>query len=238
MDSMSSLLIEFIGIPGAGKSTISKRAVHLMSKDDVCVKQPTYDINNGLSSLVRPFAKIPYVVYESMGIKNTALSTYIKQKGIYHLNFKLLFNWLFVNGVIGWEVGKKQITVLDQGLLQALWSFHLSEPEHTTELFRSVLLSDKFPKSPTLIVCVNVKSKIAKTRLSKREKNPSPVGSDESTPYNPTDAIESYRHIKENVIPSIIKKREDTAVLSLNNNDRSDFDENVKKIYNFAKNKN
>lgn len=228
MDNESSpILLEFVGIPGSGKSKTSHRVVEtLRSQQQRPFWEPTYTISKYSRWSFRQAAKVPYIGYGGVH-KQAVARQYISQKGL-SLNPVLLFNWLFVRGVVEWSVHRNHDTALDQGLIQALWSFRLSEPEDTVAFFRQRLL-EIYPRIRSLIVCVEVSSQTAEVRLAQRGDNRSRVGTGLDASFNTEEAQSAYRYIKD-IVYELVDSRPEVAMLTLRNDDQSDLRSSVESV--------
>lgn len=225
--STSPFFVEFIGPPGAGKSTVARRVCIGLREAGISTRSPVAAINNQLSPAIRPLAKLPYVTYG--GLKTpTLLFEYARQSLPSEFNTPLLFNWLFVFGVTSWNRSQPGVTLYDQGMIQALWSFHLSERNHVVDFYRRKLLAT-YPESSTLLVRIEASSEVIYTRLRSRTINDSRVSPESSAEFTVRDAMRAYETVTE-TIRQLAEVRDQISVLTFQNNNSSDLEVNVQEI--------
>jgi len=226
-ESFSPFLVEFVGIPGSGKSTLSHRVVRTFANMEniSSVNQPTYVINERLPPFLSPVAKLPFAGYGSVH-ENALLEQCISFNHFTFSNLPLLYNWLFVRGVFRWYSTPNRITALDQGLIQALWSLRLSESSDIVSCFRDRLL-EIFPRTPSLIVCVEVSIEAAAKRLANRSANPSRVGPEAS--FTVREAFSAYRYVKD-VVRGLVESRPHAVLCVLPNEEKADLTANVEVV--------
>jgi thymidylate kinase len=220
-------LLEFFGVPGSGKSTISHRVVEALTARENCsVSEPTYAINSR-PSLSQPIAKLPYIGYGAIH-EWKLVRWYATQADPVALSPSLLLNWLFVRGVVEWSLFRSRATALDQGLIQALWSFQLSESADTVSFFRRRLL-EVYPRTSSLVVCVEVSPQTARARLDGRIDNQSRVGPGRKASFEVSEAWEIHQSTKE-VVRELINSRPGAAMLTLRNDAQTDLTANVESV--------
>ncbi len=230
MSKLTPFLIEFVGLPGVGKSTIARRVLAKLEEGEVPAWSPIAEINNKKSPIIRSLAKLPYVFYG--WLRNPALVfDYAMQVRNGRMNKILLFNWLYVHGVVEWYLARPGITVCDQGLIQAVWSFHLSESDHIADFYRRILL-ENYPNHVSLIVQIEASPQIIRSRLGSRAVNDSRVEAEKTATYTVLDAIRAYESVTD-AVRELADSRDAVSVLTLKNNDRSDLKYNVNKIVSY-----
>lgn len=223
----SPFFLEFVGVPGSGKSTISHRVVEALTvREDCSVSEPTYAINGRLS-LSQPIAKLPYIGYGAIH-EWKLVRWYATQAGPVALNPLLLLNWLFVRGVVEWSLFRSRATALDQGLIQALWSFQLSESADTVSFFRRRLL-EVYPRTSSLIVCVEVSPQTARARLEDRIDNQSRVGPGRTASFDVSESSEAYQSTK-GIVRELVNSRPGAAMVTLQNDAQTDLAANVESV--------
>jgi len=227
--SFPPFLVEFVGIPGSGKSTLSHRVVRTFANMEniSSVNQPTYVINERLPPFLGPVAKLPFAGYGSVH-ENALLEQCISFNHFTFSNLSLLYNWLFVRGVFRWYSTPNRITALDQGLIQALWSLRLSESREMVSCFQNRLL-EIFPRTPSLIVCVEVSIETAKERLANRSANPSRVGVGPDASFTVGEALSTYSYIKD-VVRGLVESRPHAVLCVLPNEEKADLTANVEVV--------
>jgi hypothetical protein len=223
----SPFILEFVGVPGSGKSTISQLVVEALIDSRNCwFSEPTRVIGD-LPFPYRLASKLPYAGYGATH-ELALMRWYASHANAVSLNTLLLFNWLFVRGVVEWNVSKKRAIALDQGLIQALWSVFLSESEHTVSFFRRRLL-EVYPRTSSLIVCAEVLPQTANSRLASLVDNQSRVGTDRTASFDTNASWQAYQSTKQ-VVHELVDSRPRTRMMTLQNNNRGDLGGNVMSV--------
>lgn len=126
-----NLRVEFLGLPGAGKSTLSHRLAGLLARRGIAVAQVSYDLAHGPTTGRRRMRKAVHVVRELLrhpiaafgaarAIRNT-------EQPDLATRLKLWFNWLLVLALGRAARRDPRIHLFDQGVLQAVWSIALED---------------------------------------------------------------------------------------------------------------
>jgi len=120
------LSVELIGMPGSGKSTLSRRVAARLQAAGITVAQPSHDLAHGIARWRRLAGKSRHVARELIGHPADALravcavrSTRQRRTGDV---FKMTFNWLLVSRLLRRRPAAREVHLHDQGVLQALWS--------------------------------------------------------------------------------------------------------------------
>jgi thymidylate kinase len=163
--------VEFFGLPGAGKSTLSKRVAEIMSRAGIAVDQPMYVLAHQAPRYKRIAIKSFYVLkglclHPDYTIRSAKAILRTKQNSIADLVL-VLFNWLFVSSFIRHPRSREAVRLLDRGLFQALWSvgFSARQPESLANMFSE--LAPVLPL-PDIVIVVEVEPPIAAQRMSTR----------------------------------------------------------------------
>ncbi len=125
------MIVEFIGSPASGKSTISNY-LHSDLKKDHLVFQPSYEIARAapLKRIIKKSVFILYFVLMHPIQSFTVVKVVVKSSQENILSFlRVTGNILFVCGLITKYRSRAYndaLVLLDQGLIQALWSIQLS----------------------------------------------------------------------------------------------------------------
>lgn len=214
----AAFVVEFVGVPGVGKSTISRRVASRLG-ETYCVDQPTYDINEGLGPRLRPIAKFPYALE---GLFRTKFADVL---GLSAGNVRpsIMFNWVFVVGIVSRRIRPDRVVLLDQGLIQALWSFVFGGTGEVTEGQRRAL-SNVFPETRAIVVLVEASPETVGERLESRPTNPSRVGPDSTTPFSLADAFEAYDEVADTV-NLLVGSWPNASLIRISNEDRDDLED-------------
>ena len=123
------VVVEFLGLPGSGKSSVSHRVGEILAGRGLPVSQPTFTLDHGPGKVRRTLLKSRYVSGEALlhpgeSLRSArALRATGQDSG--RLVFKMLFNWLLVSALIRRSRRVRAVHLLDQGIYQALWSIGL-----------------------------------------------------------------------------------------------------------------
>ncbi|MGH8598868.1 MAG: hypothetical protein ACREXT_19650, partial [Gammaproteobacteria bacterium] len=120
------MLIEFLGLPGCGKSTLSRRLAELMMEQRFVVDETTYDLDHRRRKLGRRCAKLAYLSSFAARNPRSVLSNLLaiartRQSSLADLR-RAGFNWVSILSVVARRQSPSIITVLDQGIAQAIWT--------------------------------------------------------------------------------------------------------------------
>jgi len=129
--SKRQLVIEFIGLPGAGKSTISKQVKEELKERNI-IFDDLFNAGLPMFRLNRTIWKVVHVIKEivSRPVFNLKqISLIFKTKQDTFMDFiKVTVNWIIMNGQIKRKLGTSVIS--DQGIVQAVWSILLTSRQN------------------------------------------------------------------------------------------------------------
>lgn len=216
--------IEFISLPGSGKSTISNSLVMELNKYDLNYNNATFNISrkNKILRVLYKFYFCLIIFFKENAIFKKSLKKIIKtnQKTLVDL-IKVTTNYFYVYGVITDARSKSKKIVLDQGIIQAIWSINYSA---NNRIKLSELLNDNV--QPNYIIQVECKLDIIKERLKKRKKLESRM--EEANFNNYETIINNYNSFIEDVREIISK--ENINIIILKNEVPTDIEKNVQII--------
>lgn len=169
-----TLLVEFFGMPGVGKSVLSNRISEILSANDISVEQNAYFLSHQVGRLKRVSIKLLRVLKEQLfhpkyafvSIK-TILQT--EQKTTVDL-VKVIFNWFFVTSLLRNDKHYDGVRLFDEGIFQALWSIGFSGKKGAIASMAPVF---SLIPLPALIVVPEASLPTIKSRLSGRERHDS-----------------------------------------------------------------
>jgi hypothetical protein len=120
------MLIEFFGLPGTGKSTLSRMAADLLMERGLIVDEMTYDLDHRRPRGQRQLAKLTHLLryaaaHPCRTASDLAKIAATRQATLLDLG-KASFNWIFIASLASQRLASSRITFLDQGVAQALWS--------------------------------------------------------------------------------------------------------------------
>jgi hypothetical protein len=165
------MLIEFLGLPGSGKSTLSRLLAEHFVTCGQQVGEPTYTLAHELSHPARLRAKLRLVgsfiarhphlaASDLLAIRRTRQASPSEAQ-------KLAFNWLYIASLCTDRPASSTVTILDQGIAQAVWSVALSARRKTwLKLLTRIRWCEA--AAPHLVVRVHADPAILAPRLDAR----------------------------------------------------------------------
>ena len=175
-----SVIVEFVGVPGVGKSTLSHQTAKILKSDHSHVAEPIRRVDNR-SGLHRVLSKGRFAVEQALRHPRTALSTTEDLLKIDQTSstdqVRVIFNLQYVSGVMTHAHLNHNVTLLDQGPYQGVWSVGLHSLSDWGYLF------DHFEQflsrtAPDLVVCVDAETDTITDRLANRSGGDTRLSSD------------------------------------------------------------
>ena len=165
------IFVEFIGLPGAGKSTLSHKVARNLVQTGLSVNEATYKIDHGLTPGFRRLRKFGFVLLALVTSPSSSLAL-LREVGRLGQNtvgdtIKIVFNALYLGGIYQYLRGQPGIHFFDQGILQAFWSIGYSAKKNLDVRYVGELVENILPLR-TIVVYVNVSSETAIDRLKCR----------------------------------------------------------------------
>lgn len=124
------MLIEFFGLPGSGKSTLSRHVASLLRARGHHVVETTYNLDHCSQGIGRLWAKSGHVARYTMINPYRAASDLAGVVASHQTATadlaKSAFNWMFISALASHPRSPDRVTLLDQGLAQAMWSIALA----------------------------------------------------------------------------------------------------------------
>ena len=173
-----SLIVEFVGLPGVGKSTLSRRTAVELTSDHSRVTEPISRIDDR-SGLHRIISKGRFAAEHAIRSPRTAFETIrtirATEQPTTTDHVRVSFNFQYVAGVVTRARLALGVTLFDQGPYQALWSIGLRSPIDWGDLL------DRFENplsriAPDLVVLVEADTETIADRLRSREGGDTRVG--------------------------------------------------------------
>lgn len=124
-------IIEFLGLPGSGKTTIANQLARHLCASDVAVLTRSHALADEWLVFQRHLKRARYVISTAMRTPRPFLRALrlIREDGQHSLRatLKVCWNLWCVMGWYGWLSRNHQgMVIVDQGLAQAVWSVRLS----------------------------------------------------------------------------------------------------------------
>lgn len=192
------IIVEFVGLPGVGKTTLSQSVVAELKSQGIDASEPTHKIENRsgfyrVASKAR-FAATALLLDPRSGFNmiQAILSTDQESVSDY---VRVLFNLLYINGIMVSSKPNAKPCLLDQGLYQGLWSVGYRSSHEWNDLLEQ--FGEEPPQViPDLVVFVEAEEATIADRLRERSKD--------DTRFTPgSEAFErglnGYEHLKSHV---------------------------------------
>ncbi len=163
------MIVEFIGLPGVGKTTLSRSVAVDLKSREISVYHPNYKCDI-YSTPRRVTSKARFVIQNLRTNPRLSLTMMQKvvQSGQKSLDdfARVLFNIYYILGLTNSFDSRSGITLLDQGIYQARWSVGLQSTQPIAEVIKRV----DIPKNlaPDLVVFVEATDATIANRLTNR----------------------------------------------------------------------
>lgn len=161
------VIAEFVGLPGAGKSTIAHGVARELRCRGVPVSEPTYDVDHRVPRGVRARRKLRQALRgagrdAACGSRELRALIASGQPTARDL-LSVAVNWFYVTEVVRRCAAGAGVHLLDQGVLQALWSIAY-RARHRDRLLRdgSHVLGAAIPERLTVVVVEGHRATIAR----------------------------------------------------------------------------
>ena len=237
-DTNSPVLVEFVGVPGGGKSTLARELACDLRADSLPVRTPVSEVNTIESRIHRVQRKSTIIARYALRHPRRTVGWIRTVRrlsgGVRRDTVNVGFYWLFVAGALSCYRGSDGVTIADQGLFQAYWSAVLGNPTPPEDVIRSIIEAE-FRETQLVVVLVEVDVEEARRRLAARSNNPSRISADVTetaegiSSYSVRDAQSAYNHI-EGSLTAIEDEFGNVSVIRCVNDERSDIDPNVQAI--------
>ena len=125
-----SAVIEFVGLAGVGKSTLSHRVAEILQQRGWQVEQPTYSVDHEMRAWRRLLLKLRLVTAEAIfhpacAVHSAKAILATRQASAADV-IRLTVNWLFMSSLLRKTDHRTGVHIFDEGLLNALWSIGFS----------------------------------------------------------------------------------------------------------------
>jgi len=194
-DASNQMIVEFVGVPGVGKSTLSRRTAAVLTREHLQVAEPVRRIDDR-TDLPRVLSKGRFVIEHVLRHPRTALlithALLSTNQTLYTDHVRVIFNLQYVSGIVARARSNHGVTLLDQGPYQGVWSVGLRSSSDWEDLFNRFdqVLSDT---TPDLVVCVDAAPETIAKRLNDRSGGDSRLSAD-SSEFN--RAVKGYERLK------------------------------------------
>lgn len=141
--SAAGMIVEFVGLPGTGKTSLCRAVALLLRQAGLPVTEPMQVVSGSPHRAVRTLRKLGVVLPEVLRSPRKALAvgrviatTGQRSRADFLAQW---FNWELVTGLQRRCRGRCGIHLFDQGAIQALWSIRFGASRGTLELLAGAL---------------------------------------------------------------------------------------------------
>lgn len=215
-------IVEFFSLPGSGKTTISYLLIDKLYKAGIKSENLSIKIAEK-PRMNRLFHKVFHVlnlfiqrpiffVEKSVLIVKTRPKTYVDL-------LKVLINYFYIVSILKDAKKKKDFIILDQGILQAIWSINITAK-------RKIEISKLLPLElvPNIVIALKVGINNINERLTQRINKGYNVPN--FKPENPTVLLNEFQDVYNQMLEDYNYKN----IITLQNNFSYEVEENIKKI--------
>jgi thymidylate kinase len=122
-----SFVVEFVGLPGAGKSTLSHAVADALRASGEIISEPTYDITRGRDRRRRKAVLAARTLLRHPWLSVVGLRQIFATRQMTLRDFGFgAFNFLYICGLMEKIAREPGIHFLDQGYFNALWTIRFS----------------------------------------------------------------------------------------------------------------
>ena len=173
-----SILVEFLGLPGAGKSALSRRVAAELERSGVPVDEPSRGLAHDSGRASRQRRKVARVALELLAhpLSSARAARVLAGSGQPSAGAcaRLLFNWLLVTSLARDARGRRGLHLIDEGLAQGAWSIAL---EGRLESALALLAALPAGTAPDLMVVLESSPASVAARLRSRPEHDSRLDS-------------------------------------------------------------
>lgn len=166
----SALTVEFLGLPGVGKSSIAARTAQRLRAQGLSVRELGEDFRHSRWPSRRRAQKLICLGRQFLRKPRNACRAWraiaaTRQRSARDL-IKNTVNWFYLREALRSGSGDLAVTIVDQGLAQAMWSIYLTS-RSLTRFGLEAELREWFSE-PTTFVLVSAKTESVARRLAER----------------------------------------------------------------------
>lgn len=174
---MPPLVIEFIGLPGAGKTTIAQIAIEeLTAAGYRCFSLSTYSDPESVDKKSGGFFRklktlyhfaLSCAVYRQFAVNALLYTIHVKPFSLVNLRrfLILLVRLKFMRTLMN---GNYDLIVLDQGLIQYIWSIAVTNEQPNNDKYLERVLKSILDEISLFVIIVDVEAELAIERITRR----------------------------------------------------------------------
>lgn len=220
-----SILVEFLGLPGAGKSALSRRVAAELERRRLPVDEPSRGLAHDSGRASRSRRKSSRVALELLAhpLSSARAARVIAGSGQPSTGewARLLFNWLLVTSLARDARARGGLHLIDEGLAQGAWSVAL---EGRLDSALALLAALPPGTAPDLVVVVDSSPAAVAARLQSRTEHDSRLDSRLDTePHLLQRGAECVERIQE-ALGSIVVARGAPGLVRACNEQPADLD--------------
>ena len=218
-------VIEFIGLPGVGKSALSHRIADILERRGWRVEQPTYATDHELSTWERYLLKLRLVAAEVMrhpwrawrSLRAIAMTRQARAMDFVGVSV----NWLFVSALLRRAQRRGGVHLFDEGLLNTLWSVGFSANAADTVAILGRLAREAPP--PLVATFLEADHATIRQRLGRRKNGHSRL---EQTGMAEGDWSRAHRALEQvkATVQLLVDGGEDLRIITARNQERERLD--------------
>lgn len=220
------MIVEFIGLPASGKSTLAKELFEYRSLKD---RKVIYPLNSLYSqswfqrNLIKFKSVFRYLIINKKESLNI-LKVLIKSDQKFHIDvYKLWFNWMFINHFYRKYSGNENVVIIDEGFLHTIWNAIVGANNKT-------VIEEYIEPKHCLLIYVEVNKNELLSRNSIRN-----VKNNRRYKFNRRhklilENIDNFNKYINKMICGISNRKDQTKVIRICNDTLDDKNSNIKKI--------
>jgi len=166
------LVVEFVGLPGVGKSHLTRLVARRLAAAGTPVRSPALRVNHELGTFRRVLYK--FGVSAEQMLRRPGYAVHVGRELIRSGQqrpvdvVRLSYNWLFLVGLLRRARSQPIVELMDEGTVQLLWSIGFAGDDHAIHQRSSNLLSGSALPMPDVVVVVEAPLGLIQTRLESR----------------------------------------------------------------------
>jgi hypothetical protein len=166
------LVVEFVGLPGVGKSHLTRVVARRLAAVGTPVRSPALRVNHELGTFRRVLYKFGVSAAEMLRRPGYAvhIGRELMRSGQQRRVdvVRLSYNWFFLVGLLRRARSQPIVELLDEGTVQLLWSIGFDGDERAMHERSSNLLSGSALPMPDVVVVVEAPLVLIQSRLESR----------------------------------------------------------------------